>query len=198
MLEQTPVRSAAQEVLTHGHEGSKVGDGIRIEVVELRPKEIQETTEENTWRQREPTVDVGSQKNTLTLFRLWLPLVPREPRCSVGDQTIVGHISEILLGDGRPDPIPLDPALRQAGPGRGSSPTSRSPFHLPRRRCLLRALQSRRLLLHHCCRRGARGVVGQRREQAMRAEVERAEGGIGEVLFKNPRRTHFIEPLPSG
>ena len=60
MLEQTPVRSAAQEVLAHGHEGSKVGDGIWIEMVELRPKEIQEATEENTRRQGEPAVYVSS------------------------------------------------------------------------------------------------------------------------------------------
>ena len=114
MLEQTPVRSATQKVLTHGYKGSKIGDRIWVEVVELRSEEIQETTEENTRWQRKPSVDVGSQKNTLTLFRLRMPLVPREPCCSVGDQTVVGHVGEVILRDGRPDPISLDPAVRQA------------------------------------------------------------------------------------
>ena len=60
MLKVTPMRSTTQEILAHGHEGSKVGNGIWIEMVELRPKEIQEPTEENTRRQREPTVYVSS------------------------------------------------------------------------------------------------------------------------------------------
>ena len=56
MLKETPVRSTTQEVLAHGHEGSKIGDGIGIEMVELRPKEIQKPSEENTQRQRKTTV----------------------------------------------------------------------------------------------------------------------------------------------
>ena len=59
MLKETPVWSTTQEVFAHGHEGSKVGNGIWIEMVELRPEEIQEPTEENTRRQGEPTVDVS-------------------------------------------------------------------------------------------------------------------------------------------
>ena len=43
VLEETPVRSATQETLAHGHEGSKVHDGVWREVVELSPKEVQES-----------------------------------------------------------------------------------------------------------------------------------------------------------
>ena len=33
-----------------------------------------------------------------------------------GDQTLIGQVIEIRLGDGRADPIPLDPTFWQAGP----------------------------------------------------------------------------------
>ena len=59
MLEETPVRLTTQEVLAHGHKGSKIGDGIGSEMVELRPKEIQKPSEENTRRQRETTIYVS-------------------------------------------------------------------------------------------------------------------------------------------
>ena len=59
MLKETPVWSTTQEVLAHGHKGSKIGDGIGGEMVELRPKEIQKPSEENTRRQRKSTVYMG-------------------------------------------------------------------------------------------------------------------------------------------
>ena len=59
VFEETPVRSTTQEVLAHGHKGSKIGDGIGIEMVELHPKEIQKPSEENTRRQRKTTVYVS-------------------------------------------------------------------------------------------------------------------------------------------
>ena len=44
------------------------------------------------------------------------------------DQSLIGQVVKVLLADGRADPVSLDPALRQAGPRRGSAPTRRSPF----------------------------------------------------------------------
>ena len=42
---------------------------------------------ERMGRQRKPAVDVGGEENTLTLPRLRLGLVAREPRRFVGDQS---------------------------------------------------------------------------------------------------------------
>ena len=55
-------------------------DGIGIEMMELRPKEIQKPSEENTRRQRKSTIYVSGQENALTLLRLRLALGPRKPR----------------------------------------------------------------------------------------------------------------------
>ena len=90
MLEETLVWSTTQEVLAHGHKGSKIGDGIVGEMVELRPKEIQKPSEEKMWWQREPSIYMSRQEDTLTLLRLRLPLRPRKPRRSVLDQPLVG------------------------------------------------------------------------------------------------------------
>jgi len=143
------VRSTAQETLTHGHERGKIGNGVWGKVVELRSEEIQEATKENTRRQGKPAINMGGQKHTLTLFWLGLPLLPRKPRSSVGDQALVGHVEEVILRDGRLDPVSLDPALRQAGSGRGPSAAGGSPLRLLRCRRLLGTLQRRRLLLGH-------------------------------------------------
>ena len=111
------------------------------------------------------------------------------------DQHLVGQVIEILLGDGRADPIPLDLALWQAGPRQGSTPTGRSPLRLLRR--LLRQLQSRRPLLHHCRRRGWNGAAAL--SSANAAEESGDEGGENEgALFKNLRPVPYMESLPSG
>ena len=72
MLEKTLVRPTTQEILAQRHESSEIHDCVGSEVVELCPKEIQKPPEERVGRQRKPTVDVGGQKNTLTLLRLLL------------------------------------------------------------------------------------------------------------------------------
>ena len=65
-------------------------------MVELRPKEIQKSPKERVRRQRKPTVDMGGQENALTLLRLRLRLLPREPRRSMGDQSSIGQVIEIF------------------------------------------------------------------------------------------------------
>ena len=85
MLEKTPMRPATQEMLAQRHKSSEVHDGVGCEVVELHPKEIQKSPKERVRRQRKPTVDMGGQENTLTLLRLLIGLLPREPRRSMGD-----------------------------------------------------------------------------------------------------------------
>ena len=80
VFEETPMRSTAQEILTHGNKCNEVRDGVWSEVVELSPEEVQKDTKERMGRQREPTVDMSGEENTLTLQRPRLGLVPREPR----------------------------------------------------------------------------------------------------------------------
>ena len=72
MLKEAPVRPAAQEAPAQRHIGGEVHYGVGREVMELCPKEIQKNPEERMGRQRKPTVDVGGQKNALTLLRLRL------------------------------------------------------------------------------------------------------------------------------
>ena len=70
VLEKTPVRSTPQEILAHGHECSKICDGVGSKMMELGPKEIQETPKEGVWRKREAAVDMGGEQNALTRSRL--------------------------------------------------------------------------------------------------------------------------------
>ena len=72
VLEETPVWSTTQEVLAHGHECSKICDGVGGEVVKLSSEKVQESSEKRMWRKREPTVDMGSKKNTFIRQRLRL------------------------------------------------------------------------------------------------------------------------------
>ena len=85
-------------------------------MVKLSSEEIQKSSEEKMRRQRKPSIYMSRQEDTLTLLRLWLPLHPLEPRRPMCNQAFVGQVIEILLGDGRADPITLDPTLRQTGP----------------------------------------------------------------------------------
>jgi len=80
VFEKAPMRPATQEILTQGHESSEIYDGVGCEVVELCPKEVQKSPKERVGRQRKPAVNMGGQEDTLTLMRLRLPLLAREPR----------------------------------------------------------------------------------------------------------------------
>ena len=77
-----------------------------------RPKEIQKSPKERVRRQRKPTVDMGGKENALTLLRLQLGLLPREPHRSMGDQSSIGQVVKICLTNRRVDPVTLDSALR--------------------------------------------------------------------------------------
>ena len=46
VFEKPPVRSTAQEVFAHGHESGQIDYGVRSEMVELSPKEVQKTPED--------------------------------------------------------------------------------------------------------------------------------------------------------
>ena len=46
MLEQSPVRSATEEVLAHGDESGEKGDGVGREIVQLGTEEDQKSSEE--------------------------------------------------------------------------------------------------------------------------------------------------------
>ena len=149
-------------------------------MVELSPKEVQKPLEERMRRQGKPTVDVGGKKNALTLPGLQLGFLPRKPRRVIGDQPPFVQVVEVVLGNPRVDPVALNPALRQASPRGRSAPAGRLPLR-PRHR-LLCPLQSRRLLLPHCRRRDAYGVVMLGRERAQRRGVKRRRGN-GNALF---------------
>ena len=110
------MRPTTQEVFTQRYKGGEIGNGIGGKVVKLSPKEIQKPSKEKMRWQREPSIYMSRQEDTLALLRLWLPLHPREPRRPARNQAFVGQVVEILLGDGRADPITLDPTLRQTGP----------------------------------------------------------------------------------
>ena len=121
MIEKIPMGTTTQEILAQRHEGSKIHDCVGSEVVELHPKEIQESPKERVGRQRKPTVDVGGEENALTLPKSWLGLLPRKSRRSVRNQPSVSQVIDALLTNRRADPVALDPAPRQAGPrGRGT------------------------------------------------------------------------------
>ena len=85
MLEKTPVRPATQEVLTQRNESGEINDCVASKVVELCPKEVQKPSKERVRRQGKSTVDMGGNKNTLTLPRLRLRFLPRKPRRVIGD-----------------------------------------------------------------------------------------------------------------
>ena len=72
VLKEAPVRPATQEAFAQRHVGGEIHYGVGCEVVELCPKEIQKPPEERVGRQRKPTIEVGGQKNALTLLRLRL------------------------------------------------------------------------------------------------------------------------------
>ena len=74
------MRMATQEILAQRHEGSKIHDGIWSKVMKLRSEKVQETPEKRMRGQRESAVDVSGDKDTLTLERLRLDLVPQEAR----------------------------------------------------------------------------------------------------------------------
>ena len=81
-------------------------------MVELRPKEVQETSEERVGRQGKPAVDVSSEEDALTLLWLWLGLNPRESRRFVGDQSSLDQVVDVILTNCRANPVALDPAWR--------------------------------------------------------------------------------------
>ena len=116
VLEKTPMRPTTQEILAQRHESSEVHDGVGCEVVELHPEEIQKPPKERVRRQRKPTVDMGGQENALTLLRLRLGLLPREPHRPMGDQSSIGQVIKVFLTNRQADLVTLDPAPRQAGP----------------------------------------------------------------------------------
>ena len=64
VIEKTPVRSATQEVLTHGHERSKVCNGVGREVMELGSEKVQETPEKMVRGKGETAVDMGMARRT--------------------------------------------------------------------------------------------------------------------------------------
>ena len=81
------MRTATQEILAQRHESSKIHDGIWSKVMELRSEKVQETPEKRMRGQGESAVDVSGDKDTLTLERLWLDLVPREARRFMGNES---------------------------------------------------------------------------------------------------------------
>ena len=74
-------------------------------MVELSPEEVQETMKERVGRQRKPAVDMSGEEDALTLLRLWLGLVPREPHRLVRDQSPLNQVVNVILADCRADPV---------------------------------------------------------------------------------------------
>ena len=112
VFEETPVWSTTQEILAHGHECSEVRDSVGGKVMKLCSKEVQEASEERMGRQRKTAVNMGGEQNTLTLLWSRLGLVLREPHRSMGNQSPLDQIVDVVLPDCRPNTIALDPAER--------------------------------------------------------------------------------------
>jgi len=85
-------------------------------VVKLCSKEVQESLEERTGRQRKSMVDMSCEEYALTISRTRFSLSFREPRQFMGNQPSLDQIIDVILADHRPDPIALDPAARQDKP----------------------------------------------------------------------------------
>ena len=135
-------------------------------------------------RQGKPAVDVSSEENVLTLLWPRLGLVPREPRRLVRDQSPLNQVVDVVLTDCRADPVALDPARRQAGPRRRSALAGLLPFRLRRR--LLCALQSLRLLLHHCSERSSNRAAAPRVEVDVVEKTEEKEEEWERTVQKTP------------
>lgn len=106
MFEQAPVRLATEEVLAHRNKCNEIRDCVGWKVMDLRPKEIQKAPEERMWGQRETSVDMGGEEDELSLARLGLGFIPRQPPGAVRNQAIIGKILQVLLHDGGSDPVP--------------------------------------------------------------------------------------------
>ena len=162
--------------------------------MKLGSNKVQETPEEGVGRQREAAVDMGRKKDALTLLRSRLGLVLRKPPRTMGDQSPLDQILQVLLLDRRPNPVALDPAGRQAGSRRRPSPARLLPLRL---RCrLLRVLQSHRLFFPHRRGRSSSGAAALEEEQAQWGKLRR-EKKNEDALFKNPDPAPHMGLLPS-
>ena len=72
-------------------------------------------------RQRKSAIDVSGEEDALTLARLRFDLVPRDTRRSMGNESPIDQIIDVILPNHRGHPIALDPVLRQSGPLRRSA-----------------------------------------------------------------------------
>ena len=68
--------AATQEVFTQGNKSSKIHYRIGSKVMELRSEEVQEAPEKRIRRQRESTIDMGGEEDTLTIKRLGFDFFP--------------------------------------------------------------------------------------------------------------------------
>lgn len=65
--------------------------------MELRSEEVQEAPEKRMRMQRESTIDMGGEEDTLTIKRLGFDFFPREARSFVGNESPLDQIIEIIL-----------------------------------------------------------------------------------------------------
>ena len=65
--------------------------------MELHSEEVQEAPEKRMRRQRESTIDMGGEEDTLTIKRLGFDFFPRETRRFVGNESPLDQIIEIIL-----------------------------------------------------------------------------------------------------
>ena len=188
------MRTATQEILAQRHEGSKIHGGIWSKVMKLHSEKVQETPEKRMRGQGESAVDVSGDKDTLTLERLRLDLVPREACRFVENESPLDQVINVFPTNHRGHPIALDPAPRQGRPRGRSAPAGLLCLRL---RCrLLSTLQGRRLLLHRHRRRSSNGPTAPGREQRWRRNSRRKGGNEG-ALFKSPGPAAYMELLPS-
>ena len=100
-------------------------------MVELGSEEVQECTEKGMWGQRKTAVDVSGEQDALTLLRLRLSFIPREPPETMLNQPALGQILQFVQLDCGLDPDALNLAAWQGGSRRRPAPAGLLPLRRP-------------------------------------------------------------------
>ena len=88
------------------------------EMVNLSTKKVQETPKERMRGKGKTSINMGGEKDALTLARLGLGFPFRQPPRSMSNQAVLGELLQVLSLDGGMDPVSLDPTRQQTGPRR--------------------------------------------------------------------------------
>jgi len=107
---------AADEALAHNYESGEMGNSIRGKVVKLCPEVVHNALEERMRGQRETSIDMAEQQDTLPLPGRRLDLIlRRQPPRLVHDHPVFHQLQQIPLRHRGGEEVALNPP---AGNGR--------------------------------------------------------------------------------